>query len=100
MPNKRYRAVVRTADGRQMFGYLTDLASAGEEITGTFTEEGHQWYPARDDYLTLGDALRSLDGWPDEDGKDNALVKGQDVFDLLTHRGVLGSGVRKTAPND
>lgn len=55
------------------------------------TNEGHKWYPARDDYLSLSDALRSLDSWPDHDGHDDMLIKGQDVFDLLSHRGILGA---------
>jgi len=39
MTEQKYRAVVRTADGRQMYGTLTDIQSAREEITATFTED-------------------------------------------------------------
>jgi len=39
MTEQKYRAVVRTADGRQLYGTLTDIDSAREEITATFTEE-------------------------------------------------------------
>jgi len=45
--------------------------------------------PERDDYLSLSDALRSLDSWPDHLGNEHVLVNGQDVFDLLVHRGLL-----------
>lgn len=44
--------------------------------------------PRDDDHLSVGDALRSLDVFPDADGKER-LVDAQEVFDLLAHRGVL-----------
>lgn len=50
-----------------------------------------------DDHLTLGDAIRSLDEFPDADGK-NTLVRGQDVFDVLSHRGLLRDRARLTRP--
>ncbi|MCS6578215.1 hypothetical protein [Curtobacterium poinsettiae] len=47
MTEQKYRAVVRTADGRQMYGTLTDIQSAREEITATFTED-HIERPVQD----------------------------------------------------
>lgn len=49
-----------------------------------------------DDHLSLGDALRSLDAYPDTEGADT-LVCGQDVFDLLAHRGLLKDGAATPA---
>jgi hypothetical protein len=51
--------------------------------------EPRTWTPSIDDHLTLDDALRSLDAFPAPDGEAYSLVRGQDVFDLLVHRGVL-----------
>lgn len=39
MTEQKYRAVVRTADGSQLYGTLTNIESTPEEITATFTQE-------------------------------------------------------------
>lgn len=81
------------SDDRKAEANRAHIRAAGERpavqaLRARFNEAVEASSARDDDFLTVGDALRSLDRFPDSEGHER-LVDGQQVFDLLARRGVL-----------